>query len=91
MHIYMIIKTRRANGDIDFALVLVANIDNYQVDFMRKRDDGFYEWTDGNYQTVMKTDVIKKWNLRNPKDTGLFEEIELEVGTNRVWKLVGEI
>ena len=87
----MIIKIRRANGDIEFGLVLVSNQDNYQVDLLRKRDDGFYEWTDGNYQTITKTDVIKKWNLRNPKDTGLFEEIEVEVGDNRAWKLVGEI
>lgn len=84
----MFIKTTRENGNVGVAYVFIMNPDSYEVNFMRKRDDGLYELTISNGETVMKTDVIQEWDTYNPVDTGLFEAVE---GQTKAWKLVGEI
>ena len=85
----MIVKTTSASGNVELGYVIVANQDNYQVNSMRKRDDGLYEWSDEDPKTVVETDVIQTWNnTRNPIETDLFEAVE---GNTKAWKLVGEL
>jgi hypothetical protein len=84
----MIVKTTSASGNVELGCVIIINQDNYQVNSMRKRDDGLYEWNDEDPKTVAETDVIQTWNTRNPIETDLFEAVE---GNTKAWKLVGEL
>jgi len=84
----MIVKTTSASGNVELGYVIVANQDNYQVNFMRKRDDGLYELNDEDPKFVAETDVIQTWNTRNLIETDLFEAVE---GNTKAWKLVGEL